>query len=288
MLALATLAPRPAQAAEPQRSETAPLEGPALASELDAQLEELDAQLASSPLQLPTPSFVALAPAPARFYAPPIYAKRSRDREFDTSLGERDPRKRKAPRTHRFRLAVHAQWIRLTRTLNPFTGETERFHLAPMMLDFAYQAHFLKYVMVRIAVAAGGNVANTRASMPVVVYPQAYVGFQSKILGVAFGYGYDWTIPPRFGVAGLGAYQIEQPTIVRNHVVMGEASVTTRVDRVALTFSLAIGGVKSNLTHFETQNTRWRPYFGFQAGAFFDGTIRREKKARKKAEAQGL
>ena len=124
--------------------------------------------------------------------------------------------------------------------------------------------------------------------MPFEIFPQAYVGFQHRVLGLAFGYGYDITLPPRKGVAGVGANQIEQPVITRNHVVMGEASVTSRVDRVALTFSLAIGGVKSRLEHFETDNVKWRPYFGFQAGVFFDGTIRREKKARKRAEAEGL
>ncbi len=81
---------------------------------------------------------------------------------------------------------------------------------------------------------------------------------------------------------------IEQPTITRNHVVMGELSATSKIDRVALTFSFAFGGMQSDLTHFSTSNRKFRPYIGLQAGMFFDGTIRREKKARKRAEAKGL
>ena len=65
-----------------------------------------------------------------------------------------------------------------------------------MMLDLAYQAHFLKWVMVRLAVAAGGNLANTRAAMPLVIFPQAYLGFQHRVFGLALGYGYDITLPP--------------------------------------------------------------------------------------------
>jgi hypothetical protein len=217
---------------------------------------------------------------------PPVFAKRGRDRTFDTSMGEVDPRARTLPRKHRFRLAIHSQYVRLTKTLNPVTNETTRFHFAPLMLDLAYQAQFLKYVMVRLAVAAGGNVANTRNAMPGVLFPQAYVGVQTKIMGIAFGYGFDWTIPPTIGAAAPGTNSLEQPVIQRNHVVMGELSATSKIDRVALTFSLAIGGVKSQLTHFETFNNRFRFFLGLQAGMFFDGTIRREKKARKRAAGQ--
>lgn len=214
---------------------------------------------------------------------PPVYAKRSRERSFDTSMGEVDPRKRKLPRTHRFRLAFHSQYVRLTRTLDPTTDEFQRFHFAPLMLDVAYQAQFLKYAMVRLAVAAGGNVANSRNAMPGVVFPQAYVGVQTRVLGLAFGYGFDWTIPPTIGATDGSPNALVQPVMQRNHVVMGELSATSRIDRVALTFSLAIGGVKSLLTHYDTVTNRFRFYLGLQAGVFFDGTIRREKKARKRA-----
>ncbi len=237
----------------------------------------------STALTLYTPELLATPPMPAMLHAP-VLAKRARDRTFDTSSGEVDPRVRKLPRTHRFRMAIHSQYVRLPQTPNEDTGETERFHFAPLMLDLAYQAQFLKYVMVRIAVAAGGNVANTRNAMPGVIFPQAYVGVQTKVIGVAFGYGFDVTLPPIIGATDGGTYSLQQPVITRNHVVMGEISATSRIDRVALTFSLSLGGVQSDLTHYETQNRKWRFYLGLQAGVFFDGTIRREKKARKALE----
>jgi hypothetical protein len=237
--------------------------------------------------ELELPSLAALPPSAATLFAPTILAKRARERAFDTSMGERDPRKRSRPRTHRFRLALAAHWVRLTQTQNPDTGEVVRFHYAPMYLDLAYQAQFLKFVMVRLAVGLGANVANSRNAMPVSVFPQMYLGYQGKTVGVAFGYGFDWTIPPTFGARSNANDPLEQPVITRNHVVMGELSATSRIDRVALTFSLAVGGIQSDLTHFDTYNRKWRPYFGFGFGAFFDGSKRREKKALQKAEAEG-
>ena len=166
-------------------------------------------------LSLDTPALTAYEVAPARLLAPPAKQKRAKDRTFDTSMGETDPRVKPMPRTHRFRLTLHASWVRLSQTLNPATGEFERFHFAPMMLDMGYQAQFLKYVMVRIAVAVGYNVANTRNSMPVSVFPQAYAGVQTKIFGAAFGYGFDWTIPPVDGASAAVSTAIAQPVIRR-------------------------------------------------------------------------
>lgn len=235
---------------------------------------------------LEQPTLAALPPSPATLFAPTILAKRARDRKFDTSMGEKDPRTKGRPRTHRFRLALTSHWVRLSQSLDPGTGETTRFHYAPLYIDMAYQAQFLKYVMVRLAVGVGGNVANSRNAMPVSLFPQGYVGYQGKTLGLAFGYGFDWTIPPVFG-ARENPNAPEQPVITRNHVVMGELSATTRIDRVALTFSFSVGGIQSDLSHYDTYNRKWRPYLGFGFGAFFDGTIRREKKALKKANAEG-
>lgn len=275
----------PAVAGEPTTFEQDHDSGPALAS---AGVLALPSLPPLPPLSLEQPMLLALPPGPASLLGPPVYAKRSRDRSFDTSSGERDPRLRPLPRTHRFRLAFHAQWIRLTQTQNNDTGELDRFHFAPLLLDFGYQAQFLKYMMVRLALAAGGNVANTRHAMPAVVMPQAFVGFQHKIIGLAFGYGYDITIPPTIEVRDPTIqFSLAQPVITRNHVVMGEVSATSRIDRVAMTFALNLGGVRSNLWHFEPQDRRWRFYLGLQAGVFFDGTIRKERKARKQADAQG-
>lgn len=258
------------------RAEDPDVEGPQAASPA---LPELEAPK----LRLSTPALRARPPTVASL-RPPVLAKRKRDREFDTSMGEVDPRTRGLPRTHRFRLALHSHWVRLTRTVNPDTGESERFHYAPLMIDLGYQAQFLRYVMVRLALGLGANVANTRNAMIASIFPQAFVGVQTKIFGAAFGYGFDWAPPGRTDARAPGSNSLIQPSITRNHVVMGELSVTSRVDRVALTFALNLGGMKSNLVHYDTVNSRFRFYLGLSFGAFFDGTIRREKKARKQAE----
>ena len=273
MLVLVLLAPRSAAAGQDD--------------DLHPPASNMAPSMAVPSMDLEVPTLAALPAMPAALIGPPILAKRARDRSFDTSMGEVDPRKKGLPRTHRFRLALAAHWVRLTLTANADTGETQRFHYAPMYLDLGYQAQFLKYVMVRIAVGVGGNVANSRNAMPVSVFPQAYAGYQGRTLGVAFGYGFDWTIPPVFGARANETFALEQPVITRNHVVMGELSATSKIDKVALTFSFAIGGIQSDLSHYETYNRKWRPYLGFGFGAYFDGTKRREKKALKKAEAEG-
>ncbi|GEM_PF-1559988 len=265
----------PAQAAEP----SAELEGPSAPLDTGA-LSELHSQL-----QLGTPVLTAPPAMPAMLQVP-ILAARGKPREFDTSKGEVDPRHRARPRRHRFRLAIHSHWVRLTQTLNPQTNETERFHYAPMHLDLAYQAQFLKWMMVRVALGVGGNVANTRNAMPVSIFPQLYLGYQGKVAGVAFGYGFDWTAAAGDGRSANGSFTLEQPVIRNNHVVTGEFSVTSRIDKVALTFALAVGGMQSQLTHFAEANKRFRFYLGLHAGVFFDGTRRREKRALKHANSR--
>lgn len=266
------------------------LGGPRNAAAADPQAQQLE-QLELLPPPLPrmdleVPQLAALAPG-AFLLGPPILAKRKSERTFDTSHGERKPGERTRPRTHRFRLALSSHWVRLTQAVDP-SGNSQRFHYAPMYLDLGYQAQFLKYVMVRLAVGVGGNVANSRNAMPVSVYPQLYLGYQGKLAGLAFGYGFDWTIPPTFHAIADESNALEQPVITRNHVVMGELSATSKIDKVALTFAFSAGAMQSDLTHFATYNRKWRPYIGFSLGGFFDGSKRREKKALERAEAQGL
>ena len=72
-----------------------------------------------------------------------------------------DPRSRQLPPTHRFRMGLALYYIRLSAAVEPTTGETQRFHYIPLGLSFAYQAQFLKRMMVRPEVVIGGNVGNT-------------------------------------------------------------------------------------------------------------------------------
>ena len=72
-----------------------------------------------------------------------------------------DPRSRQLPPTHRFRMGLALYYIRLSAAVDPSTGETQRFHYVPLGLSFAYQAQFLKRMMVRPELVIGGNVGNT-------------------------------------------------------------------------------------------------------------------------------
>jgi hypothetical protein len=201
-----------------------------------------------------------------------------KDKKFDESEGFVDPRTRDLPRTHRFRLAIMGGYIRLTQASND-DGETQRFHFAPLVLDAGYQAQFARYLMARISVAAGGNVANSRNAMPGVVFPRAHFGFQGKMFGFAATYGFMATFPITPNATDGRSQSLGQPAIANNHVIGGEPSFTTRVDRVALTIALGVSGVRSQLSHYNLSGTRWYPMFTLGFGAYFDGTLRRARRA---------
>ena len=205
---------------------------------------------------------VALA-APAQVRA----AKRPSQAEL-AEAGLRDPRAASQPRRHRLRLALLTDYVRTTQACNGAMTRCERFHFAPLVVDLAYQLQFLRYLMLRASLGVGGNAGNTRHAMPAIVQPGAHVGYQGAVLGAAFGYSYIAAFPARAnadnGRGGLG-----QPLLQRNHVVAGELSVTTRIDRGALNLALRVGGMKTHLTHFNIDRVRWYPIVTFSAGWFF-------------------
>ncbi|HFE45553.1 MAG TPA: hypothetical protein ENJ18_08665, partial [Nannocystis exedens] len=82
-----------------------------------------------------------------------------------------DPRLRKLPRRHRFRLALMTDYVRATKACNADGSRCTRFHYAPLLLDFAYQLQFLRYAMVRPSLGLGGNVGNNRNAVPVAIQP---------------------------------------------------------------------------------------------------------------------
>jgi len=179
-----------------------------------------------------------------------------------------DPRAAKMPRRHRFRLALLTDFVRTTQACNASMSHCQRFYFAPLVVDFAYQLQFLRYVMFRPSLGIGGNAGNTRNAMPAVVQPGLHAGYQGKIVGVAFGYSYVAVFPANAnadnGRGGLG-----QPLLWNNHVVAGEVSVTTRIDRGALNLALRVGGMKTHLMHFDIDRVRWYPVVTFSAGWFF-------------------
>ncbi|MEZ4381420.1 MAG: hypothetical protein R3A79_08720 [Nannocystaceae bacterium] len=182
--------------------------------------------------------------------------------------GLKDPRRRQLPRRHRFRLAFLTDYVRATRACNTDATRCTRFHYAPFLLDFAYQLQFLRYAMFRPSLAIGANLGNTRNAQPMAIQPGLHAGYQGALFGVAFGYSYLLPFPNNVNATnnrgGLG-----QPVLWNNHIVAGEVSLTTKIDRGALNFGLRVGGMKTHLMHFEIDRVRWFPVLSITAGWFF-------------------
>ncbi len=224
---------------------------------------------------------VAAAPSPALADGG-VSTKKKRSRRFkdetDPETGYVDPRARRLPRTHRFRLGLEAWYVRLSR-ITTDDGRSERFHLAPLGIDVAYQVQFLKYLMARPSFSFGINTANTFAAMPYHVHPKLHLGYQGKLVGVAVGYGYftpvyyliDQVDPVRGG--------LPEPVVRNNHHIDAEISFTTRDFHGALSFILRVGAVYSTLDHAQRRGERgWRPMVTFNLGWFFGETERGRKR----------
>jgi hypothetical protein len=203
--------------------------------------------------------------------------------EAELGPGVYDPRKRRAPRTHRFRLGFQMDYVRLSAAMDE-DGTTQRFHYLPLQLDFAYQVQLFKVLMLRPSLAIGGNPANTVESMPAVVHPQLYGGYQGKALGFALGYGYMHPFPARKDVISDTRGGLGQPIITANHSVRVEASYTTRVDRGALSFALRMGGLKSHIQHYALDERSWRFFVGLNVGWYFGDGHRSEERQREREQ----
>ena len=201
-------------------------------------------------------------------------------KDFSTENGEVDPRKTPLPRPHRFRLALTGSFMRLSLASTP-EGESQRFYFAPLLLDMAYQAQFLKYMMFRAGLGVGVNASNSIHAMPAVLQPQALIGYQGGLFGIAAGYAYILAFPLNKDATDGRASSIGEPILVNNQAIQAEISFTSRVDRVAFTLSLGFSLVNSTLRHFDTEVRRWRPMPTLGLGLFFDGSIRRAKREEK-------
>ncbi len=228
-----------------------------------------------------------LCGATATFTPTSAYAAPGDEDELEEQ-GFTDPRERRLPRKHRFRLGLQTGYMRMSAAIDEDTGEVQRFHYVPLQLDFGYQARIGKYVMVRPSFAVGANVGNTLEAMPLVLHPQLFAGYQGRLVGVAAGYGF-LGIPiankdARSEVrGGLG-----QPIISNPHQIGAELSFTTRVHQRRdnapgageLSIILRLSGVRARTQHFEVDNTRWRAMFTFNLGWYFgDGRKARARRA---------
>jgi hypothetical protein len=199
-----------------------------------------------------------------------------------------DPRRRQLPPTHRFRLGVEFAYMRLSSAIDADSGEKQRFHYIPLLADFAYQAQFLKYLMVRPSLGIGTNTSNTLEAMPLVIHPQLHLGYQGAIVGAALGYGFFQPLIQRKDVISASRGGLGEPIITNNHHIGGELSFTTRVDRGALSIILRVAGVRSHLQHFELDRPKsWRAMLTLNLGWYFgDGSKQRARqKARRAAKA---
>jgi len=205
------------------------------------------------------------------------HARRPTRAELEAE-GITDPRVRLAPPRHRLRLSLLADYVKASAALSR-DGKITRFHYAPLMIDLAYQVQVFKYAMVRPSIAIGGNVANSRNAMPAAVQPGIFAGYQGTLLGIAAGYSYLAPFPA-IANADNGHGGAAQPVLYNNHLVQGEVSLTTRVDRGALIFAVRGGAMKSHLLHLDLDKKRWSGCLTLSAGWFFElGARRRRNRA---------
>lgn len=176
-------------------------------------------------------------------------------------------------------------YLRLSSAIDADTMKTQRFHYIPMLADFAYQAQFAKFLMVRPSLAVGTNTSNTLEAMPIIINPQLHFGYQGSIVGAAFGYGFFQPVIARKDVVSNSRGGLGEPIITNNHHVGGELSFTTRVDRGALSIILRFAGVRSHLQHFELDKPKsWRAMFSINVGWYFgDGSKQRARQRERRA-----
>lgn len=207
--------------------------------------------------------------------------------ESDAQTGFIDPRVRQPHPRHRFRLGLELGYMRLSAAIDADTGEKQRFHYIPLTADFAYQANFLKFLMVRPSLGLGTNVGNTIEAMPIVIHPQLHTGYQGKIVGAALGFGWFGSPINRKDVISAQRGGLGEPVSTNNWHIGGEVNFTTRIDRGALSIFLRGMGVNGRTQHFELDKRRWRFMFTFNIGWFFgDGSKQlARQRARRQARA---
>ena len=221
---------------------------------------------------------LALAALALTVLAPAGAQARCANKAELAAAGLTDPRTRPAPPTHRLRLSLLSDYIRASAALGR-DGQITRFHYASLMLDLAYQVQVFRYGMIRPSFAIGGNVANSRNAMPAAIQPGLFAGYQGSFLGVAVGYSFLKAFPEIIGTNN-GHGGPTQPVLINNHLLQGEASLTTRVDRGALVFAVRFGGAKSHLIHLDIDKKRWSGVLTLSAGWFFDLGARRRRNTR--------
>ena len=217
--------------------------------------------------------------------------------EEEREKGIVDPRRRPLPRTHRARLGLQLDYVRLSAAFDEDTGETQRFHWLPMQLDLAYQAQFLKYAMIRPSFAFGVNIANSIEAMPIVVHPALHFGYQGPPVRRGVRLRVLHAADPEQGCTqrdprrARPADHHEQPSHRSRAVLHHSDPPKSRAAPGAgeLSFQLRVGGVNSRTQHFDLDRRRWRMMVTFNIGWYFgDGrAAKRRRQRRAQQDAAG-
>ena len=176
--------------------------------------------------------------------------------------------------------------MRLSAAVDERTGETQRFHLVPLGLDAAYQFQFLKHFMLRPSLGIAVNVGNSLEAMPLIIHPKLFAGWQGRLFGAAFGYGFFTPPIARPDVNSAARGGLGQPTLTNNHHVGAEVSVTSRLngERGELSVALYVGGVSGRLQHYDLEARSWRPFVMLNTGWFFGETKAGRERRRRRAQ----
>lgn len=196
--------------------------------------------------------------------------------------GLSDPRARPLPPRHRLRVGLLADWVRASQACGGTPMRCQRFHFAPLLLEVAYQWQFVKYAMFRPSLGVGYNVANSRNAMPAILQLGLHAGYQGRLVGAAAGWSFIFPFPATANETD-GHQGLAQPVLWGNHALQVEVSLTSRVDRGALSFGVRVGAMRTHLIHLNLDFERWFPIVTFNLGWFFDlGPERRRRR-----DAQG-
>jgi hypothetical protein len=218
----------------------------------------------------------------AAFALSPAMAHAKKDLS-DPATGFVDPRKRPLPPMHRFRLGLGIGYVRLSSAIDADTDPpvTQRFHYIPFELDFAYQLQFLKYMMLRPSLGIGPNLGNSLEAMPMVIHPQFHFGYQGAIVGAGVGYGFLAAPIQRKDVTSAARGGLGQPVYANVHHIGAEFSITTRVDKGALSFIFRIAGANGHLMHFDLDKgpckSCWKALVMFNFGWYFGDGSKQKK-----------
>ncbi|HEY8375592.1 MAG TPA: hypothetical protein VIK91_03845, partial [Nannocystis sp.] len=109
-----------------------------------------------------------------------------------------------------------------------------------------------------------------------------HAGYQGRLVGAAAGWSFIFPFPATANETD-GHQGLAQPVLWGNHALQVEVSLTSRVDRGALSFGVRVGAMRTHLIHLNLDFERWFPIVTFNLGWFFDlGPERRRRR-----DAQG-